>query len=81
MLPGRNSVATRQHKQSSRLQIVSSPPFCKFFEKLSTHSTLLCKLMTVSENGKYAKLQIMDYNNIWHVSFFVLKIFSQSIFS
>ena len=26
-------------------------------------------LTTVSENGKYGKLQIMDWNDIWYVPF------------
>ena len=31
--------------------------------------------MAVSENGKYGKLQIMDWNDIWHVSFLCYKYF------
>ena len=58
----------RQHKEPSRLQF---PPhsFQKFFKKLPTHSTPLCKLPTVSENRIYRKFQVMDWNDIWHVFF------------
>ena len=60
------------------VQMVPSPPYWKFFRKLSTHSTSLCKLMTVS---KYGKLQMMADSNwiMYGISFFV-KILLQSIF-
>ena len=54
------------------------PLFWKFFEKLLTHCTPRCKSTTVSQNDKYGKLQKMDWNRIWHVSFLGVQIFSQS---
>ena len=36
--------------------------------------------MTVSENGKYGKLQVMNWNDVWYMSFSVLKILSEFIF-
>ena len=71
----------KDNKESSRLQTVPSPSLLEVFQKLPTHSTPLCISMTVGQNVKYEKLQIMDWNVIWHVSFFlVLKLFSLSIF-
>ena len=40
----------------------------------------LGKLMTVSENGKYGKLQVMNWNDVWYMSFSVLKILSEFTF-
>ena len=55
-------------------------PFGSFL-KASNPLQPLCISVTVSQNVKYEKLQIMDWNVIWHVSFFlVLKLFSLSIF-
>ena len=36
--------------------------------------------MTVSENGKYGKLQVMNWNDVWYMSFSVLKILSEFTF-
>ena len=41
-------------------------------------SELLAYTMAVSQNGK---LSIVDWNNIWHASFFHVKIFMQSTFT
>ena len=54
-------------------------PKCKIWrpcsKSISYPLPLLCKLMTVSQNGRYVKLQIMGWIGIWHVLLFVLKIF------
>ena len=56
-----------------RMEPWGTPPLtgysCFFpsFRKFPTHSAPLYKLATVR---KYGKLQIMDLNDIWHVSFF-----------
>ena len=36
--------------------------------------------MTVSENDTYGKLQVMNWNDIWYMSFSVLKILSEFTF-
>ena len=55
----------------------SPPPFWKFFKKLSTHSTPLCKLKTEWQIWKTRKNGLEWY---MECAFFVLKIFWQSIF-
>ena len=70
----------KQRKESSRHQTVFSPSLSEVLQKASNPLHTSSKLKTVSENGKYGKLQVMDWNDIWHVSLLMLKIFSQSIF-
>ena len=70
----------RQYRESLKLQMVSSSSFSEVFQKASNPLHSSSKLMKVSENCNYGKLQVMDWNDTWYLSIFMLKIFSQSIF-
>ena len=59
MLSGYNSVATKTSYGTLPLPFGS---YLKASNPLRTSS--LCKLMTVSQNGKYVKLQMMGRNGI-----------------
>ena len=67
MVSGCNSVATKTSNGTLPLPLRSSS---KTFQP-----TPHIKPMTVSQNGRYVKLQIMGWIGIWHVPPFVLKYF------
>ena len=67
-------IQLRQKKPKESLSLCSNG-FFPSFRKFPTHSAPLYKLETVR---KYGKLQIMDLNDIWHVSF--LNIFAIDLY-
>ena len=72
MVSGYNTVATKTTQRIiETLDCFRLLPFGSSSKSFQTTPRLLCKFKTINENGKYGKLQRMDWNDIWHVPFFV----------